>query len=80
MKAGDGYVVAYSVMFRATFEDAEAFIQQILQSNDPGDFPMILVGNHCEGKDIYREVTQAEGEALAKTCGCPFHEVHVDIT
>jgi hypothetical protein len=74
----DGFVVAYSVTSRASFEEAETLVQQILHVKDLRFFPMIIVGNHCRVEHSDRQVSHEEGEALATTYGCPFREVQVD--
>ncbi|RUS22104.1 hypothetical protein BC938DRAFT_475275 [Jimgerdemannia flammicorona] len=41
---GDGFLIAYSVASRSTFEHAGRWRDQILRFKDTGDVPTILVG------------------------------------
>lgn len=62
--------MVYSITSRATFERIERFRNQILRVQDRDDVPMILVGNKVDRAAIEREVSPAEGEALARQLGC----------
>lgn len=72
LKDGDGYLIVYSVIERATFEEAAIFRTQILRVRELPGVPIMLVGNKCDHSA--RKVTTAEGEDLAQSFGCPFLE------
>ncbi|ROW13207.1 hypothetical protein VPNG_04796 [Cytospora leucostoma] len=73
MRTGEGFLLVYSITSRQSFEEITTFQQQILRVKDKDYFPMVVVGNKCdlEGE---REVSRAEGEALAQSFGCKFIE------
>lgn len=73
MRTGEGFLLVYSITSRQSFDEITTFQQQILRVKDKDYFPMVVVGNKCdlEGE---REVTRAEGEALAKSFNCKFIE------
>lgn len=48
MRNGDGFLLIYSVTSRQSFEEILILQQQILQVNDKGYFPILLVGNKCD--------------------------------
>ncbi|KAH8686219.1 ras-like GTPase Ras1 [Ilyonectria robusta] len=73
LQTGEGVLLVYSITSRQSFEEISTFQQQVLRVKDRDYFPMVVVGNKCdlEGR---REVTQQEGEALAKAFSCKFIE------
>lgn len=73
MKAGDGFILMYSIANRASFDDLLTFQQQILRVKDKDYFPMILVGNQSD-RVCDREVSTNQGHELARLFGCPFVE------
>ncbi len=48
MRAGEGFLLVYSITSRQTFEEIVTFQQQILRVKDRDYFPMIVVGNKCD--------------------------------
>lgn len=48
MKNGQGFVLAYSIVSQATFNDLMELRDQILRVKDSLDVPMVLVGNKCD--------------------------------
>jgi len=73
MRTGEGFLLVYSITSRQSFEEIQQFQQQILRVKDKDYFPIIIVGNKCD-LEHEREVTTAEGEALAQSMSCKFIE------
>jgi len=73
VREGKAFLLVYSVTSRKSFEDVASFRERILMVNEDEVVPMILVGNKC---DLVKErqVSTAEGQALAKQYGIPFIE------
>lgn len=68
MKNGDGFILVYSIISRATFNDMPDLRQQILNVKDKDDVPMVLVGNKCD-MESHRQVSRDEGAKLAQKWG-----------
>eukprot|EP00301_Raphidiophrys_heterophryoidea_P019735 c4604_g1_i3.p1 GENE.c4604_g1_i3~~c4604_g1_i3.p1 ORF type:complete len:174 (-),score=28.97 c4604_g1_i3:86-607(-) len=85
MRAGQGYLIVYSVADRHSFEATRQFRDEIVRAQDRQDVPIVLVGNKCDIA-AQRAVPTAEGQALAKSLGCGFMEcsaklrLHIDDT
>jgi GTPase KRas protein len=77
MRFSEGYMLIYSVTSRASFDSISRLCRQLLRIKDTNYFPMIVVGNHCD-RESDRQVSKEEGEALARSFGCPFLEASVD--
>ncbi|KAG8208440.1 hypothetical protein GTR04_4192 [Trichophyton interdigitale] len=73
MRTGEGFLLVYSITSRQSFEEIITFQQQILRVKDKDYFPIILVGNKCD-LEKEREVSQEDGEKLARSFGCKFIE------
>jgi len=73
MRTGEGFLLAYAITSRESFEEIQGFHQQILRVKDKDNFPMILVGNKCD-LEYERQVGMNEGRDLAKHLGCRFME------
>jgi len=72
VREGQGFILAYSITSRATFERIEIFRQAMLKvKRDKAVF--MLVGNKCD-KQYEREVSREEGAQLARRFGCEFLE------
>ena len=69
----DGYVFMYSVTSRKSFDSISSYYQRTLRMKDVDFVPMIIVGNKCD-LEKGRQVSNEEGEELAKTLNCPFFE------
>lgn len=69
---GQGFILVYSIASRSTFDRLEVFRQSMLRVKRQKPV-FILVGNKCD-KTYEREVSKAEGMALARSFGCPFME------
>ena len=68
----DGYVFMYSITCRKSFDCISKYFLDIRGRS--GEFtPAVLVGNKCD-LEKGRQVSNEEGEELAKTLNCPFFE------
>lgn len=72
-KGAAGVVLVYSVTDRKSFNSLENWIKQINESQ-PESMCKIMVGNKVDCKESERQVTSAEGAALAKKYGVSFIE------
>ncbi|KAK3324721.1 ras-like protein [Podospora appendiculata] len=73
MRTGEGFLLVYSITSRESFEEITTFQQQILRVKDRDSFPMVVVGNKTD-LEHQREVSEAEGRALARSFGAKFVE------
>ena len=75
MRAGEGFMLVYSIISRQSFEEIVSFREKIFQVRDKdcnSDFiPMILIGNKCD-LIANRMVTTQEGVDLARSFSIPF--------
>lgn len=76
MRMGRGFVMAYSITSRQSFDDVLTIREQLYHSLDK-DFsesvPVVLCGNKCD-LDTQRQVSTVEGQDLAKSYGWAFFE------
>lgn len=72
-KGAAGVILVYAVNDRKTFNSLENWIKQINESQ-PDNISKIIVGNKSDVADSERQVSKAEGEALAKKYGVQFLE------
>mmetsp|Transcript_918 Transcript_918/g.2171 ORF Transcript_918/g.2171 Transcript_918/m.2171 type:complete len:195 (-) Transcript_918:273-857(-) len=72
-RLGEGFLCVYSITMRDTFASVNRFYDHILQVKGTDDVPLILVGSKCDLEND-RDVTKAEGEALAEKFNCAFFE------
>ncbi|XP_078720285.1 GTP-binding protein GEM-like [Lampetra fluviatilis] len=72
-RAGDAYIIVYSIAERASFERAAEMRIQVRKARQADDVPIILVGNKS---DLVRsrEVSVDEGRACAAVFDCKFIE------
>eukprot|EP01101_Sappina_pedata_P010280 TRINITY_DN6437_c0_g1_i1.p1 TRINITY_DN6437_c0_g1~~TRINITY_DN6437_c0_g1_i1.p1 ORF type:complete len:194 (-),score=56.74 TRINITY_DN6437_c0_g1_i1:3-560(-) len=68
-----GYILVYSVASRGSFELIKTLNDKILNACGTEKVPRILLGNKCD-LHVERQISRAEGEALAKQWGCAFFE------
>lgn len=73
MRTGEGFLLVYSITSRQSFDEILVFQQQILRVKDKDYFPIIVVGNKCD-LESDRQVSEADGENLARSFGCKFIE------
>ena len=73
-----GIILVYSVTSRGSFERIEDFYQSMRKIK--GDNPIfMLVGNQCD-LTHERQVSKADGAALARRYGCDFFETSAKTT
>ena len=48
MRTGEGFLLVYSITSRDSFQEINAFYQQILRVKDQDNFPVIIVANKCD--------------------------------
>ncbi|KAI8870169.1 ras-domain-containing protein [Ramicandelaber brevisporus] len=72
-REGEGFLLIYSITSRSTFERLTRYRDQIIRVKDVDLVPLILVGNKCDLLHE-REVSQAEGYAMARRLSCEFIE------
>lgn len=51
MRAGEGFLLMYSITSRRSFEEVASSYRQILVVKDKDYFPAILVANHCDREE-----------------------------
>jgi len=73
LRNGKGFLVVYSIISKASWEEAIALRTRILQVQDTESFPMIFVGNK---KDLcsMRQVTEAEASSFCRSHGITHFE------
>jgi len=72
-KDGHGFLLVYSIISQATFNDLIELHDQILREKNNSNVPMILVGNKCDLEDE-RLISKNQGQNLATQFNCPFIE------
>jgi len=73
MRSGEGFLLVYSITSRTSFEEVNAFFQQILRVKDQDNVPIIIVANKCD-LEYERQVDANEGRDLAQHFGCKYIE------
>lgn len=90
MRTGEGFLAVYAINNRGSYEEIQAFHQQILRVKDKDYFPIVIVANKCD-LEYERQVgmngtfsvtlsysimliTFTEGRDLARHCQCKFIE------
>lgn len=68
-----GFLLIYSITDRDSFDKLKPAYETILSRRNSQDVPIVLCRNKCD-LETKREVTKAEGEALASMWNCPFFE------
>ncbi|KAF7341548.1 hypothetical protein MVEN_01892500 [Mycena venus] len=69
---GDGFVLAYSITSRSSFDHVEAFHEAVKRVKG-ANAVLILVGNKYDERSE-REVSREDGATLARQLGCEFIE------
>ncbi|KAI2519587.1 RIT1 isoform 5, partial [Pan troglodytes] len=62
MRAGEGFIICYSITDRRSFHEVREFKQLIYRVRRTDDTPVVLVGNKSDLKQL-RQVTKEEGLA-----------------
>ncbi|NWS13038.1 RIT1 protein, partial [Pachyramphus minor] len=73
MRAGEGFIICYSITDRRSFHEVREFRQLIYRVRRTDDTPAVLVGNKSDLAQL-RQVSKEEGSALAREFNCPFFE------
>jgi GTPase KRas protein len=73
MRSGQAFVLTYSITSRTSFDEIGTFREQILRVQDSETVPMVLVATKVDLEND-RQVTAAEGRALAESWNVPFFE------
>ncbi|KAJ6231818.1 ras-like protein rasb [Anaeramoeba flamelloides] len=74
MRAGEGFLIVYSVTNRQSFQKIPSYIEEITQAKFTTDIPVIIVGNKSDLENE-RQVRHGEGQDFAiKFNCCPFFE------
>ncbi|XP_071372077.1 GTP-binding protein Rit1 [Centroberyx affinis] len=73
MRAGEGFIISYSITDRRSFQEARHFKQLIDRVRRTADTPVVLVGNKSDLAHL-RQVSVEEGRELAGEFQCPFFE------
>lgn len=76
-----GYVLVYSIASRRSLENLKSINAKLINLIGTTKVPRVLVGNKAdlEAEDGLREVTTAQGQALAAEWGCAFTECSAKI-
>ncbi|CAI2343470.1 unnamed protein product [Caenorhabditis sp. 36 PRJEB53466] len=77
MRNADAALVVYDVTNRDSFEDIERWIKDLDRSSGTEEAKIFLIGNKTDLVDK-REVSEAEGKALAAKINAKFFEVSSD--
>ncbi|CAH2327582.1 GTP-binding Rit1 [Pelobates cultripes] len=73
MRAGEGFIICYSITDRRSFHEAREFKQLIYRVRRTDDTPVVLVGNKSD-LSYLRQVSKEDGGSLAREFNCPFFE------
>jgi GTPase KRas len=73
MRSGQGFMLAYAITSRVSFEQLPEFYDHILRVKDSDHVPIVLVGNKFD-MDHMRQVTAITGANQATRWGVPFFE------
>ncbi|XP_077112855.1 GTP-binding protein Rit1 isoform X4 [Ranitomeya variabilis] len=73
MRAGEGFIICYSITDRRSFHEVREFKQLIYRVRRTDDTPVVLVGNKSDLSRL-RQVSKDEGISLAREFSCPFFE------
>ncbi|XP_041333917.1 GTP-binding protein Rit1 isoform X1 [Pyrgilauda ruficollis] len=85
MRAGEGFIICYSITDRRSFYEVREFKQLIYRVRRTDDTPVVLVGNKSDLSQLRQlwglsrlctrcQVSKEEGCALAREFSCPFFE------
>jgi GTPase KRas protein len=73
MRAGEGFILTYSIISRQSFNEINEFKQRIDMNKDDKNIPLVLCGNKLDLRYM-RQVNTNEGADLARHLKCPFFE------
>eukprot|EP01097_Dermamoeba_algensis_P009892 TRINITY_DN711_c0_g1_i4.p1 TRINITY_DN711_c0_g1~~TRINITY_DN711_c0_g1_i4.p1 ORF type:complete len:135 (-),score=16.53 TRINITY_DN711_c0_g1_i4:270-674(-) len=72
-RSGQGFMVVFSLISKKSFLEVSNLVDKILRIKSTKSVPMVLAANKCDLVNE-REVTQEDGQSLAKKFGCPYFE------
>ncbi|KAG8430265.1 hypothetical protein GDO86_018120 [Hymenochirus boettgeri] len=73
MRAGEGFIICYSITDSRSFHEAREFKQLIYRVRRTDNTPVVLVGNKSDLSRL-RQVSKEEGVSLSREFNCPFFE------
>ncbi|KAF2078280.1 hypothetical protein CYY_000372 [Polysphondylium violaceum] len=73
IRQGEGFVCVYSITSRESFQKIKDLRERVVWAKDQDKIPMIIVGNKAD-IEKERQVSTAEGKALAAEFDCQFIE------
>jgi len=71
VKQGHGFILAYDITLRHTYDDIISYREQIIRENEKSS--MVLCGTKCD-LQMERKVPTAEAHELARQWNIPFFE------
>eukprot|EP01100_Stratorugosa_tubuloviscum_P014523 TRINITY_DN782_c0_g1_i5.p1 TRINITY_DN782_c0_g1~~TRINITY_DN782_c0_g1_i5.p1 ORF type:complete len:188 (-),score=79.61 TRINITY_DN782_c0_g1_i5:105-668(-) len=73
LRTSQGFLCVYSITSRYSFDEIKSFREQILRVKETDKVPIVLVANKCD-LESDRQVSQVDGQQLAKCFKVPFFE------
>jgi GTPase KRas len=73
LRAGDGFLLVFSITNRNSFEEIDQIQEQILRVKDVDTVPMVLCGNKTDLENS-RQVAVEDGRQKARIFSCPYFE------
>ncbi|RKP01841.1 hypothetical protein CXG81DRAFT_25474 [Caulochytrium protostelioides] len=73
-RSGEGFLCVFSLTEHESFVHTQEFRDQICRVLDDESVPFVLIGNKLDLATQHRKVPRAEGEAKARSWGCPYIE------
>merc|ERR1719474_1319990 len=72
MRTGEGFLIVFAVNNATSFEEINAYREQIKRVKDADEVPMVLVGNKCDLPT--RNIDMQQARDVARNYGVPFVE------
>lgn len=72
MRTGEGFLIVFAVNNATSFEEINAYREQIKRVKDAEEVPMVLVGNKCDLPT--RSIDMQQARDVARNYGVPFVE------
>lgn len=72
MRTGEGFLIVFAVNNATSFEEINAYREQIKRVKDAEEVPMVLVGNKCDLPT--RSIDMQQARDMARNYGVPFVE------
>merc|ERR1712130_369167 len=82
-RTGDGFLLVYNIESMLSYNDLQEQYKTLLKARqvvneDAPPPPIVIAGNKCD-MDHLRQVSIADGKALAKEWNCPFYETSAKV-